>query len=478
MQKERKLISNLRLLGKEDFQDFVNFTDSPYFNTQPKPKQLLTLMAKRYPVFEAKHCADTLIYSLLFPGENFNENKLNKIYSTLGSLLETFAGIEQFLKEKEKVQLESLRFFEDNNNQDLATKIYEDLRLAQEVSDSRDQDYHFMRFQLDSIAYAMEMRHDKRKGSVNIQEMSDSFDRFTAMVKLQHYQLMRSRVNMFNTQFDFGIKDLLINYLEERKFLNSPEIEVLYAAHLFLEHPDSKVYYDRYRQLLFQHLDLFTHVNLFNLLNVLQSASHALFSDTHAFLQNLFEIYRFQIDRNLMVINKMLQPAQFSNVITVALSLHEFDFVERFLLEHGDYLPEESMEDYICYSLARLAFFRGQYEKAMNLLNKLKLQDTDIKLGARCLQLKTYFELGEFHVLTNQLATFKIYVHRLTGLNDTHRDMHVNFVNTFGRLLKTAQGGSLNSVKKLQQYVREHDALIDKAWFVEKCQQLEQQLVS
>jgi hypothetical protein len=28
-----------------------------------------------------------------------------------------------------------------------------------------------------------------------------------------------------------------------------------------------------------------------------------------------------------MVVNKMLQPAQFSNVITVALSLHEFDFV-------------------------------------------------------------------------------------------------------------------------------------------------------
>jgi hypothetical protein len=178
-----------------------------------------------------------------------------------------------------------------------------------------------------------------------------------------------------------------------------------------------------------------------------------------------------------MVVNKMLQPAQFSNVITVALSLHEYDFVERFILEHGDYLPEESMEDYICYSLARLAFFRGQHEKTLNLLLKLKLNDTDIKLGARCLQLKAYFELGEYHVLTNQLATFKIYVHRLTGLNETHREMHVNFVNTFGRLLKTAQGGSIKSVKKLEKYVTSQDALIDKAWFIEKCNSLEKQLV-
>ncbi|MCC6410824.1 MAG: hypothetical protein IT270_04145, partial [Saprospiraceae bacterium] len=116
-------------------------------------------------------------------------------------------------------------------------------------------------------------------------------------------------------------------------------------------------------------------------------------------------------------------------------------------------------------NLARVAYARRDLDTALQNLQFADYKDLINNLIAKTLQLKIYYETGEFTLLESHLASMKNYIRRHTTIG-YHRSNYSRIVY-FTEKLMALNFREEKAVEELRKRIVEEPLLSEKAWLLE-----------
>jgi hypothetical protein len=187
------------------------------------------------------------------------------------------------------------------------------------------------------------------------------------------------------------------------------------------------------------------------------------------YFKQLFELYQASLRLELVQHDPMQFPPAFKNIVSVALRLKAFTWLEEFIKTHTAYIQPEYRDDYLNYNLARVHFEQQDFEAAQDHLNQLEYKDAFISLNARMLLAKTYYELGYDDLLHAHLDSFKQFLNRKDII--ANRQNYLNNLKYIKRLLNlNIYDKSRKQILHIQ--IQNEQALTEKKWLLEKMGEL------
>ena len=195
------------------------------------------------------------------------------------------------------------------------------------------------------------------------------------------------------------------------------------------------------------------------------------------YLNEIFYLYKELLAKEIILEDGLISPWHFKNIVTTALRLEEFDWVENFIQQYQDNLSKESKENAVNYNIAALHFFRKEYSKALKLLQKVDFTDVYYHLDSKSMLLKTYFELEEHDGLYSLFDTFKIYLRRNKLISDYQKTVYLNLVKYTKKLVKLKTGfPTIKKITELKDQIKETKQIADLNWLNKKVEDAEASL--
>lgn len=308
--------------------------------------------------------------------------------------------------------------------------------------------------------------HQIRYDNQQLQQLSDSFDRYLIANKLKIACTAYSLQTVYKTPFNIALVDEVVRYVESIDLANEPLIQLYYLGLQTLRHPESQAFFDQMKQQLTSGPLPVGKEALQDLFILAQNyCIRKVNAGQEGYFKELFELYQASLRLELVQHDPVQFPPAFKNMVSVALRLKAFTWLEEFIKTHTAYIQPTYREDYLNYNLARVHFEQQDYEAAQDHLNRLEYKDAFISLNARMLLAKTYYELGYDDLLYAHLDSFKQFLNRKDIM--ANRQNYLNNLKYIKRLL------NLNIYDKsrkqlLRSQIENESALTEKKWLLEK----------
>lgn len=198
----------------------------------------------------------------------------------------------------------------------------------------------------------------------------------------------------------------------------------------------------------------------------------------HAYLQRIFELYQFQLERGLIYEGAHINQWDYKNIATVGTRLGRFDWVRNFLHDFGKKLAPGLADNAFNFNLASFYFETGQYSEALILLQQVYFTDVYYQLGSRCILLKVYYEQTDVEGLLALIRSFKSFLQRNKTVSDTQRELHLNLLRftkkcqqLYDDKPRSVTAAYKRKVSALKQQV-ETKNITNKQWLLRKVEEL------
>jgi len=175
------------------------------------------------------------------------------------------------------------------------------------------------------------------------------------------------------------------------------------------------------------------------------------------FYKEILSLYKMLLERKLLFTNGFLSQWDYTNIITSALRLDEFDWTENFIHSYKNSLiPDEQFNVYTS-NLAAFYFAKKDYDNALQLLHEVEFTDPFYQAAAKIIQLKVYFEIDEQEAFFSLSEAFKQFVNRNKQFSVYQKETNLNFIKAANWVFKDKT--KLEAFKKLKNNV-----LAKKTW--------------
>jgi hypothetical protein len=167
-----------------------------------------------------------------------------------------------------------------------------------------------------------------------------------------------------------------------------------------------------------------------------------------------------------LYINNFITKFTYRNVLTLAMTLNEYDWAETFIYDYKNELEPQQREGNFKHSLARLAYERKQYDVILTLLQEVDYEDILINIAAKALLLKALYETAAYDALDAHLEAMRTYIRRKTQLG-YHQENYLNLIKYTKKLL-FAPPNPTDYLHALKNEIQETKTLAEKKWLLEK----------
>ena len=186
------------------------------------------------------------------------------------------------------------------------------------------------------------------------------------------------------------------------------------------------------------------------------------------FLREYFNLIAGLLKNGLLIENNQLSPWHFRNTVVAGLRLGEYSWVEHFISDYQQYLPDSFRANALSYNLAQLYFYQKRYDQVIQQLRNVEYEDISYNLNSKVLLIQTYFETDEDEALFSLLDSFNTFLRRRKDIATNRKLLYKNFINLTRKITKLMPGDT----KAAQALLAEIDSLRDKsinlAWLKEK----------
>ncbi len=459
-------------LEKTELRDFGKFVRSPFFNSK---NHLVLLFEGLKNGWEKKMPPDPLeIFSQIFPAnKTFDDQKMRLANSDLLALLEHFWMYREKFNDADRAKIRLAGAYRKRNLDKHFQITLKSARSARESQPHRHADFfhdlnliEWEKYQFDSAA--------RRSDSMNLQELSDLTDQTFIIRKLRLACLTLSHQAVYRTDYDFGLLDSVLDFLENRNDIFSknvisqplpPAIQLYFHGFYFLAGRQPEQHFSIFKEKLFAYADLFPEDELRTLFLLAINFGVKKINERAApFFRETLDLYQNALARNLLLENGQLSRFAFNNIVAIALRLDETVWTADFIEKYSPFLEKKHRQATRSLNLARLNFVRRDFGAALQNLQLADYKDLINNLISRTLQLKIYFESSEFDLLESHLAGMKTFIRRQSELG-YHRENYLNVVK-YARLLVALPDDEIARVA-LRQKIEDEPNLMEKEWFLE-----------
>lgn len=339
----------------------------------------------------------TRVFKKIFKEDHYKEIKLNNVISDLLQLLQDFLGFVRFREDRilqQNLVARELISREQYQNFNTVTRRYDQLRAQSEVKN-----YHFYlsEYEYYEVLDLLSLSGDKRSYNKALQSKSDMLDLYYFANKLRIACDMYSRNIVINAGYEpHFVEDMLDRYEEKFEYYGDILALKLYYVTLKMLREGEEQHYFGLKDFLEENNRIFPPEELNTVYSyALNYCVRKINSGQTHFYAEILSLYKVLLQKELLFSNGYLSQWDYTNIITSAMRLNEFDWADEFIHQYKtSLLPDEQFNVYT-YNLTALHFARKDYDKALQLLHEVEFTDPFYHAAAKIIQLKVYFEMQQ-----------------------------------------------------------------------------------
>ncbi len=465
--KKTKLYRILYIFSAWETKRLLQFLASPFFNRRKELYEFARLITQKDRVnFEKKH-----LWKCLFPQKEYDETQMRLQISRLFKLVEQYLACRNFLEKEEEVQINLAQAYRQFNKETHFKKTIEKTKERLEKQAIKDLHYLQMAYELEVEQYDY-IISQKRDTDTNLQKISHLFDAYTIAGKLKQACLLHSHQAVYKKEYDTGLLQLVIEYVEANShFLEIEAIAVYYYCYKAITDINNEKYFYLLRQLIDEHKEKFRVNEIRDIyLLAINYCIKRLNTGDNFYIRECFELYRKGIAQDFLLENNIIDASAFRNTVSLALRLKEYKWVEEFLETYKDKLHQKYRTSTYQYNLAKLRYELKQYQEAMKILVQIDSEDYLMNLGARTLLLKIYYELEEFDALDSLLQSMRSYLNRKDVIG-YHKDHYKNIISFTYKLMKLSSYDK-GEREKLRSLILNATIRSERDWFLKQIEKI------
>ncbi|MDX2003568.1 MAG: hypothetical protein SFW35_14120 [Chitinophagales bacterium] len=415
-----------------------------------------------YPNYSIENTDKRRVFKRMYPHQPYNDQRMRHLMAELQNLAENYLvgqtlEIEPFLHDKIM-----LRQYRKRNLTKLFDQQLRQLKGQLEIYPTRDETYYEASLLTDKEFNQYLKGKQLRTIEPNLQQLSNTMDQWYVVGKLKIFIEALNYQNLVTMEYNIRFMGEILRLIKEESYLEIPIIGLHYAALMTLLEPENGEHFNQLKQNLEEHNKILNGEDLDDLYTVARNYCIKKINQGHsAYIREVFELYRFELRHQK---KQHITASTYKNIVTVAYSLHEYEFARQFIETYTPLLPEHSRLSNYQYNMARYRFVKGEYREVVGLLAQVDYDDVFLMLSAKALLLKTYFELQATDAFYSLTQSFRALLRNKKYIN-YHKRNYLNLL-FYAEKLYSCSKRERSRIKDEILSVKE---LMDKDWLLEKC---------
>lgn len=489
--KDTKLISFLQTFSKEELDDFEKFLSQQYFKQRRDPLPLFKILKKYQSEFSKEDFNEEKVFARLYPGTSFSSQNSKNIFRSLSSyLLKSLEDFLYFSKLKDNKVLKNRIILKEmldrnltKNYKPYSEKAFEDLKTDEEIYgfDILEK-FHLERLNSRYYASVLDMRNYFNHSFKSLEHISSHF--WLDLISSAKLMLL-SHDNM-NIKPENDILSDLLKSVDMDKILKLYEgtshyiyLYFYYNVYKCLENNRDLTYYEKAKNIFFEKRKKISRhdKNYFyaDMISILLVGSEGRYIDLK---KELFSVLKYCLEDKAYKLSDddFMHPNFYRNCILCAEYIKEFDWAEDFIEKYTNELNSEFRNNMENYSGALINYARGDYDKSLNFISKIKYDHAFFKTDIKTLTLRIYYELDLYEQAIYMADTFKHHIKVSPHLNKDVRESALNYVNYYLKVFKLKMNDGNSKTKDaglLKSQMNKEKSLIQKGWLIEKLDKIE-----
>lgn len=465
----RKVLQILSMISTTEWQVLERLAANKWFAPDANVARLVALLKPHYPPFaDEKALHRHALFAKLFPNQPFNDQDFRTLVSRLNKLVEELLiqlELKSSAHDRQRLLLQATRKRELFDHFELQLRR---IRRALDAEPYRNLEWYDQLILLQEARYFHQNLTISRTVENRLQPLVDSIDLRFFYSRLQYSCEVLNLQNILSVEVDQSFLNTITAWLDAHPVEDVPGITIYRQILRTLQQPEQENHYHTLRDLLRQHLDAFPAEELKTMFTFAQNyCIKQANQGNQAYLQELFELYKLQIERNIINAEGSIAQFDYKNIVAVGLRVDAYDWVAHFIETERNHLSESVRENAYNYNLARLLYSQGQFRPALRALLRVEYTDVYYELDSRSLLLKTYYELEEYEAFLSLGSSFGLFLRRNKQISDYQRTVYRNLIKYARKLFRIKMGGKQNPKHVLDE-IHEVKQVADLKWLTAK----------
>ena len=437
---DSKLIELLKTLDSREATRFQEFVEGSYFNKHEQVAVLCEYLLKQGPDYDnSRKLSKAKVFSVLYPKKPLNENLLASIQSKLLKLLQRFMAIELFLEDEPSeilLTMKAMRLRNAEKHFNLLERQFQ-RTIERQAIPIDELSLELSRFyQEQDLWFLMQggrTYHEALQGS------SDQLDLYYFVEKLRLACDMTNRNIVTDASYDCKMIPFVIEYLRSNpSYQQQYPILGMYLIILdLLQAPEEQAHYQKLIAALARAKDDLVELEQRRIYDyALNYCVKQINAGNTNYYEEVLRLYQLLLERRLIYLDGQLPAWEYKNIVTAAVRMDRFDWAKDFIESYKQDLPADIRENAYIYNLASLYYASRQHKEALQSLHNVEFTDSTYHLGAKIIQVKSYFELAEWEALHSALDAFAAYIRRHKEIGEYRKAANLNFVNCCKQLCR------------------------------------------
>lgn len=414
--KNTKLSELLNSFSSADFRKFGVFLRSAYCNRNIHIIKFYSVLRKNRKNGEVSYNKEKT-HNLLFPGEQYDNQRLRSLESELTQLGSDYLFFESNKLHSAEKEVSLLKLYRERQMH--KNFEYSIGKINKLFESPVEKDWHYFCLKLRVKYEEITKKSDDHKVSLsNYFEEADQYsDKLFLHLKLSILNSMNNRSLITSSGFGntwwFSAVNRYINnnILQIERNEKSIYLEFLISQ---MKLSGESCWYDKFMNFVITSMHEFQDDNLKYIMGTFTGYHIDLISKV-GFSENFrifFRDLKRLVENGIYLNQRIIFHTEFMNVIITAASFSEFQWVEEF---RKRYLPKVNTEFFTeveKLSEAYVLFGRKMYKEAVYVLSKIKSTTSYFYGYIKVLNIKCYYELGQIDNLLHSLEAFKKFIQR------------------------------------------------------------------
>jgi len=446
-----KLVVLISALKAKEWNRLRDYVYSPYFNKREEVCRLFDFFYEQREELAEADLDRRLIFRYVFPSTSFDEKRLAYQFNYLLRLCEDFLAqqdIEQdsFLTDRTKLNVLLEKGLEKHFNFQLN-------KAQQRIEQDEKRSVHYWRdrYWLSEIEVQALMSERKRQYIRSFQNLSDNLDAYYFFEKLRYSCAMVNLEAIGANKYDIHFIEQISNYLEDKSELDF-HIDIYLKTYQCLTQRDNEETFQLLRKQIETYQSQLSKGELREIIVFsINICARKIRQGLHDYYADALELYMLGIHTRALFTDNSLTHWTFNNVVKLALRLKEYEWLEDFIKQNHIHLATKVRDEAMNFSLAELAFSKGDYDSCLEHINQVTFTDPQYFLGSRIMLLKSFYATEALDALSSQLASFMMFLRRNKKISNDYKQTLLNFCSLLHLILRSRPDKKEKVLQKIQK---------------------------
>ncbi|HMQ46192.1 MAG TPA: hypothetical protein PKA00_10970 [Saprospiraceae bacterium] len=463
--KNSKLLQVIEHLDKRELRELKPFLRSPFFNQREEVAQLFDYIVDCLYLLDIEP-SKTGAHRYLKRPEPFEPQQIRYLMSWLLQLIEKYLSLSAFLEDDVGQKIALSRVYRSKGLQKHFEQNYQKLLNQQQQQPFRHAEFYESQYRTELERYQFRAAQ-QRFVEQNLQVISDNIDLAYISRKLRQTCLSISHQTVYNTAYQFGLLEEVLQYVEKNNLLPIPAVGIYYHCFLALRTTE-EAHFNAFKKGILDHEALFPAEELRDLyLLALNYCIRRLNDGLQHYAGEGLDLYKAGLANGVLLSdNRHLSRFTYRNIVAMALKVGDLEWVATFIRDYKSFLKSEFRESMYSFSLARLAYQKKDYGQVLELLQRSEYSDLLLNLAAKTLMLKTFYELREYDLLDAHLQAMKAFIRRKDLIG--YHKINYNNIIRFTQKLLNLNFNAPSEKAVLMRQIQAEEHLTEREWLLEQ----------